>query len=124
MRRGRRRNRRVEAHGVAHVNASFNNTIVTLSDREGRVISWSSTGKVGFKGSRKARPMLLSWLPLMQREKPWQWVCVGWKSGSKAWRWARSRRAIATGAGLEISAIKDVTPIPHNGCRPPKRRRV
>ncbi|MCY3684361.1 MAG: 30S ribosomal protein S11 [Gemmatimonadetes bacterium] len=125
VRRGRRRNRRVEAHGVAHVNASFNNTIVTLSDREGRVISWSSTGKVGFKGSRKSTPYAAQ---LAATDAAREAMAMGlrrvevWVKGPGVGREAAVRSL--QGAGLEISAIKDVTPIPHNGCRPPKRRRV
>ena len=125
VRRGRRRNRRVEAHGVAHVNASFNNTIVTLSDREGRVISWSSTGKVGFKGSRKSTPYAAQ---LAATDAARAAMAMGlrrvevWVKGPGVGREAAVRSL--QGAGLEISAIKDVTPIPHNGCRPPKRRRV
>ena len=125
VRRGRRRNRRVEAHGVAHVNASFNNTIVTLSDREGRVVSWSSTGKVGFKGSRKSTPYAAQ---LAATDAAREAMAMGlrrvevWVKGPGVGREAAVRSL--QGAGLEISAIKDVTPIPHNGCRPPKRRRV
>ena len=125
VRRGRRRNRRVEAHGVAHVNASFNNTIVTLSDREGIVISWSSTGKVGFKGSRKSTPYAAQ---LAATDAAREAMAMGlrrvevWVKGPGVGREAAVRSL--QGAGLEISAIKDVTPIPHNGCRPPKRRRV
>ena len=125
VRRGRRRNRRVDAHGVAHVNASFNNTIITLSDREGRVISWSSTGKVGFKGSRKSTPYAAQ---LAATDAAREAMAMGlrrvevWVKGPGVGREAAVRSL--QGAGLEISAIKDVTPIPHNGCRPPKRRRV
>ena len=125
VRRARRRNRRVDAHGVAHVNASFNNTIVTLTDREGRVISWSSTGKVGFKGSRKSTPYAAQ---LAATDAAREAMAMGlrrvevWVKGPGVGREAAVRSLQS--AGLEISAIKDVTPIPHNGCRPPKRRRV
>jgi len=124
-RRGRRRSRRVEANGVAHVNASFNNTIVTLTDRDGKVISWSSTGKVGFKGSRKSTPYAAQ---LAANDAAREAMALGlrrvevWVKGPGVGREAAVRSL--QGAGLEISAIKDVTPIPHNGCRPPKRRRV
>ena len=124
-RRGRRRTRRVEANGVAHVNASFNNTIVTLTDRDGKVISWSSTGKVGFKGSRKSTPYAAQ---LAANDAAREAMALGlrrvevWVKGPGVGREAAVRSL--QGAGLEISAIKDVTPIPHNGCRPPKRRRV
>ena len=124
-RKGRRRTRRVEANGVAHVNASFNNTIVTLTDRDGKVISWSSTGKVGFKGSRKSTPYAAQ---LAANDAAREAMALGlrrvevWVKGPGVGREAAVRSL--QGAGLEISAIKDVTPIPHNGCRPPKRRRV
>lgn len=124
-RKGRRRNKRVDANGVAHVNASFNNTIVTLTDREGEVISWSSTGKVGFKGSKKSTPYAAQ---LAATDAAKEAMSMGlrrvevWVKGPGVGREAAVRSL--QGAGLEISAIKDVTPIPHNGCRPPKRRRV
>lgn len=121
----RRRNKRVDANGVAHVNASFNNTIVTLTDREGEVISWSSTGKVGFKGSKKSTPyaaqMAATDAARVAMSMGLRRVEV-WVKGPGVGREAAVRSL--QGAGLEISAIKDVTPIPHNGCRPPKRRRV
>jgi small subunit ribosomal protein S11 len=125
-RRGvRRRTKRVDANGVAHVNASFNNTIVTLTDREGEVISWSSTGKVGFKGSKKSTPYAAQ---MAASDAAREAISMGlrrvevWVKGPGVGREAAVRSL--QGAGLEISAIKDVTPIPHNGCRPPKRRRV
>ena len=121
----KRRNKRVDANGVAHVNASFNNTIVTLTDREGEVISWSSTGKVGFKGSKKSTPyaaqMAATDAARVAMSMGLRRVEV-WVKGPGVGREAAVRSL--QGAGLEISAIKDVTPIPHNGCRPPKRRRV
>jgi len=121
----RRRTKRVDANGVAHVNASFNNTIVTLTDKDGEVISWSSTGKVGFKGSKKSTPyaaqMAASDAARAAMSMGLRRVEV-WVKGPGVGREAAVRSL--QGAGLEISAIKDVTPIPHNGCRPPKRRRV
>lgn len=121
----KRRTKRVDANGVAHVNASFNNTIVTLTDREGEVISWSSTGKVGFKGSKKSTPyaaqMAATDAARVAMSMGLRRVEV-WVKGPGVGREAAVRSL--QGAGLEISAIKDVTPIPHNGCRPPKRRRV
>jgi small subunit ribosomal protein S11 len=121
----KRRNKRVDANGVAHVNASFNNTIVTLTDREGEVISWSSTGKVGFKGSKKSTPyaaqMAATDAARVAMSMGLRRVEV-WVKGPGVGREAAVRSL--QGAGLEISAIKDVTPIPHNGCRPCKRRRV
>lgn len=121
----KRRTKRVDANGVAHVNASFNNTIVTLTDRDGEVISWSSTGKVGFKGSKKSTPyaaqMAATDAARVAMSMGLRRVEV-WVKGPGVGREAAVRSL--QGAGLEISAIKDVTPIPHNGCRPPKRRRV
>lgn len=120
-----RRNKRVEANGVAHVSATFNNTIVTLTDREGEVISWSSTGKVGFKGSKKSTPYAAQ---MAATDAAKIAMAMGlrrvevWVKGPGVGREAAVRSL--QGAGLEISVIKDVTPIPHNGCRPPKRRRV
>ena len=124
-RKGRRRNKRVDALGVAHISATFNNTIVTLTDREGGVISWSSTGKVGFKGSKKSTPYAAQ---LAASAAAKDAMALGlrrvevWVKGPGVGREAAVRSL--QGAGLEVSAIKDVTPIPHNGCRPPKRRRV
>jgi small subunit ribosomal protein S11 len=121
----KRRNKRVDANGVAHVSATFNNTIVTLTDRDGEVISWSSTGKVGFKGSKKSTPyaaqMAATDAARLAMSMGLRRVEV-WVKGPGVGREAAVRSL--QGAGLEISAIKDVTPIPHNGCRPPKRRRV
>jgi small subunit ribosomal protein S11 len=115
----------VSTTGVAHVQASFNNTIVTITDTDGHVITWASAGKVGFKGSRKSTPFAAQ---VAAEASAREALNLGmkrvevWVKGPGAGREAaiRSRQA----AGLEISAIKDVTPIPHNGCRPPKRRRV
>lgn len=115
----------MDALGVAHISATFNNTIVTLTDREGGVISWSSTGKVGFKGSKKSTPYAAQ---LAASAAAKDAMALGlrrvevWVKGPGVGREAAVRSL--QGAGLEVSAIKDVTPIPHNGCRPPKRRRV
>jgi small subunit ribosomal protein S11 len=113
------------AVGVAHIHASFNNTIVTITDPAGNVITWSSSGNQGFKGSRKSTPFAsqLAAESAAKRamEHGMRQVEVFVK-GPGAGR-ESAIRAIAS-AGLEIVAIKDVTPIPHNGCRPPKRRRV
>lgn len=125
QRRGRRRNKRVEGQGVAHIKATFNNTIVTLTDKDGHVISWSTTGKVGFKGSRKSTPFAAQ---LAAEAAAKEAMSMGlrrvevWVKGPGVGREAAVRAL--QGAGLEIAAIRDVTPIPHNGCRPPKRRRV
>ncbi len=122
--RGRKKEK-VEANGVAHIKATFNNTIVTLTDQYGNVISWASAGKIGFKGSRKSTPFAAQLsaesAAKEAKELGLQRVEVLIKGpGSGRESAVRSLQA----AGLEITAIKDVTPIPHNGCRPPKRRRV
>ena len=125
QRRGRRRSKRVDGQGVAHIKATFNNTIVTLTDKDGHVISWSTTGKVGFKGSRKSTPFAAQ---LAAEAAAKEAMSIGlrrvevWVKGPGVGREAAVRAL--QGAGLEIAAIRDVTPIPHNGCRPPKRRRV
>ena len=113
------------ASGVAHIHASFNNTIVTITDQAGNVITWSSSGNQGFKGSRKSTPfasqLAAEAAAKKAREHGVRQVEVYVKEpGAGRESAIRSLQA----AGLEISAIKDVTPIPHNGCRPPKRRRV
>jgi len=115
----------VEANGVAHIRATFNNTIVSLTDQYGNVISWASAGKVGFKGSRKSTPFAAQ---LAAENAAKEAMDLGLKrvevlvKGPGSGREAAIRSLQA--AGLEIKAIRDVTPIPHNGCRPPKRRRV
>ena len=113
------------AKGVAHIHSTFNNTIVTISDEAGNVISWSSAGALGYKGSRKSTPYVAQ---LCAEAAAKAAVQQGLKSvevnvkGPGAGREAAIRALQA--AGLEVTMIKDVTPIPHNGCRPPKRRRV
>ena len=113
------------ANGVAHVHASFNNTIVTITDSAGNVITWSSAGNKGFKGSRKSTPFAAQLAAESAAKKAME---NGMKQvevyvkGPGTGRESAIRSIQA--AGLEIVAIKDVTPIPHNGCRPPKRRRV
>jgi small subunit ribosomal protein S11 len=115
----------VEAEGLAHVSATFNNTTVTVTDNHGNTISWSSSGKAGFKGSKKSTPFAAT--------------VAGEQAGREAYNAGVRRvhvrvqgpgsgresaiQALAT-AGLQVRSIRDVTPIPHNGCRPPKRRRV
>src|SRR6186713_1384596 len=101
---GKKRERREVRTGIAHVQATFNNTIVTLTDKMGNVVSWSSAGSAVFKGSRKSTPFAAQ------------------TAAEIAGREAAIRSLQAV--GLEITAIRDVTPIPHDGCRPPKRRRV
>ncbi len=111
--------------GVAHVQSTFNNTIVTITDSDGHTVSWASAGKVGFKGSRKSTPFAAQ---IAAESATKEAISLGmkkvevWVTGPGAGREAAIRSLQA--AGLEITAIKDVTPIPHNGCRPPKRRRV
>jgi len=111
--------------GVAHIQSTFNNTIVTISDRGGNSIAWSSAGAMGFKGSRKSTPYAAQMAAEACAKEAMehgmrQVECLVKGPGSGREAAIRSLQA----AGLEINMIKDVTPIPHNGCRPPKRRRV
>jgi small subunit ribosomal protein S11 len=125
VKKTKKRDRKVGTNGVAHVQASFNNTIITITDMDGAVVTWASAGKVGFKGSRKSTPFAAQ---VAAEASAREALNLGmkrvevWVKGPGAGREAAVRSLQA--AGLEISAIKDVTPIPHNGCRPPKRRRV
>ena len=112
-------------YGIAHVSASFNNTTVTITDRQGNVISWSSPGVVGFKGSKKSTPFAaqVAATDAARKAKGFGLVEVDvYVNGPGSGR-ESAIRALAA-AGLTIKLIKDVTPVPHNGCRPPKRRRV
>ena len=120
-----RRNRKNIDTGEAHIHSSFNNTIVTITDTNGNTVSWGSAGGLGFKGSRKSTPFAAGEVAETAAKaamehglKTVEVYVKGPGSGREA-----AIRSLQT-AGLEISAIKDVTPIPHNGCRPPKRRRV
>lgn len=121
----RKRDRKNIEKGQAHIHSSFNNTIVTITDVQGNAISWASSGGLGFKGSRKSTPfasqMAAETAAKAAAEHGVKTVEV-YVKGPGAGREAAIRALQA--AGLEISLIKDVTPIPHNGCRPPKRRRV
>ncbi len=123
--RTKRRERKNIEHGVAHIRSTFNNTIVTITDTYGNAISWSSAGTLGFKGSRKSTPfaaqMAAEAAAKTAMEHGLKVVEVTVK-GPGAGREAAIRSLQAS--GLEVNMIKDVTPIPHNGCRPPKRRRV
>lgn len=123
--RVRRRERKNITSGVAHVQASFNNTKITITDVQGNVISWSSAGSCGFKGSRKSTPyaaqMAAENAGTKAAEHGMKTLDVQVK-GPGAGRESALRALQA--AGFTITAIRDVTPIPHNGCRPPKRRRV
>jgi len=120
-----RRNRKNVDKGQAHIHSSFNNTIVTITDSQGNTLSWASAGELGFKGSRKSTPFAAGnaaeTAAKAAMEHGLKTVEV-YVKGPGSGREAAIRSLQAT--GLEISMIKDVTPIPHNGCRPPKRRRV
>ena len=121
----KRGEKRIVHHGIAHVQASFNNTVITLTDTEGNVVSWSSAGGIGFKGSRKGTPYAATQAAMSAANAA---KAFGMRSvevrvkGPGAGR-ESAIRALQT-VGLEVKSIRDVTPIPHNGCRPPKRRRV
>jgi|SRR6476469_137521 small subunit ribosomal protein S11 len=115
----------IEAEGIAHVNATFNNTIITITDPRGNAVAWGSSGKAQFKGSKKSTPFAATVAAEQAaREAMTQGVrrvhvrVQGPGSGRES-----AIQALAA-AGLQVKSIKDVTPIPHNGCRPPKRRRV
>lgn len=121
----KKKERKNVPHGVAYIQASFNNTIVTIADGEGRTLAWKSSGSLGFRGSRKGTPFAAQQAAMnaanQARDHGVRSVEVrvnGPGSGRES-----AIRALAA-AGLEVRTIRDVTPIPHNGCRPPKRRRV
>src|SRR5579862_1861313 len=121
----KRGEKRVVHHGYAHIQASFNNTIVTITDADGHVIAWSSAGGIGFKGSRKGTPFAATQAALAAGNvaKTYGLRSVEVKvKGPGAGR-ESAVRALQT-VGIEVKSIRDITPIPHNGCRPPKRRRV
>lgn len=121
----RRKERKNVEHGAAHIKSTFNNSIVTLTDAAGNALSWSSAGALGFRGSRKSTPfasqMAAETAAKAAMEHGLKSIEV-YVKGPGAGREAAIRSLQA--AGLEVTLIKDVTPIPHNGCRPPKRRRV
>jgi len=121
----KRREKKNVEKGAAHIRSTFNNTLVTISDTAGNTISWASAGEMGFKGSRKSTPYAAQTaaehaakIAVDQGMKTVEVYVRGPGAGREA-----AIRALAT-AGLEVTLIRDVTPIPHNGCRPPKRRRV
>lgn len=123
--RTKRRERKNVDRGIAHIKSTFNNTIVTITDTAGNAISWASAGQMGFKGSRKSTPFAAQMAAEAASKeamdhgmKELEVYVKGPGSGREA-----AIRALQA-AGLEVNLIKDVTPIPHNGCRPPKRRRV
>jgi len=107
--------------GVAHIHSSFNNTIVTISDNQGSVIAWASAGNLSFKGSKKSTPFAAQMAAEAVARKA---MDHGMKTAEVYVKGPGAGREALQAAGLEITVIKDVTPIPHNGCRPPKRRRV
>jgi small subunit ribosomal protein S11 len=121
----KRGEKRVVHTGLAHIQASFNNTIVTITDTEGNVIAWSSAGGIGFKGSRKGTPFAATQAAINAANAAKQ---MGLRSVDVRVTGPGSGRESAIRAlqtlGIEVKSIRDVTPIPHNGCRPPKRRRV
>ena len=124
-RRPRRKERKNIAYGVAHIKSSFNNTIVTITDQEGNTISWATAGNVGFKGSRKSTPFAAQMAAEAAARRAMEHgvrkvdvLVMGPGSGRET-----AIRSIQN-TGIEVAGIKDVTPIPHNGCRASKRRRV
>src|SRR3989304_457530 len=121
----KRGEKRIVHHGFAHIQASFNNTIITITDPEGADVAWSSAGGIGFKGSRKGTPFAATQAALNAGNAA---KTVGMRSLDVRVKGPGSGRESAIRAlqtvGLEVKSIRDVTPIPHNGCRPPKRRRV
>ncbi len=120
-----RKEKKNVVHGIAHVHASFNNTLVTITDLEGNVVTWASAGSLGFKGSRKGTPFAAqqaaSSAAVIARDHGLRSIDIRVKGPGSG---RESAIRALQGAGVEIKSIKDVTPIPHNGCRPPKRRRV
>jgi small subunit ribosomal protein S11 len=123
--RGPKKEKKHVSYGVAHIKTTFNNTIVTISDQTGNVVAWASAGGLGFKGSRKSTPYAAQMAANAAAKKA---MDMGMRQidvfvkGPGAGRESAIRAIQA--AGLEVNLIKDVTPVPHNGCRPPKRRRV
>src|SRR4026209_2814656 len=121
----KRGEKRVVHHGYAAIQASFNNTIITITDTEGNVVAWSSAGGIGFKGSRKGTPFAATQAAIAAGNAA---KAFGMRSGEVRVKGPRAGRESAIRAlqtiGIDVKSIRDVTPIPHNGCRPPKRRRV
>jgi small subunit ribosomal protein S11 len=121
----RRKTKKMVSEGVAHIHSTFNNTIITITDPVGNVVAWSSAGSVGFKGSRKGTPFAAQLAAESAAKKAMEYglrTVQVFVKGPGAGRESALRSLQA--AGFAVSLIKDVTPIPHNGCRPPKRRRV
>jgi small subunit ribosomal protein S11 len=125
VKKGKKKERRIVQSGIAHVQASFNNTIVTITDMSGNTVVWASAGNQGFKGSRKSTPFAAQRAGEAAARKAME---SGMRQVDVYVNGPGSGREPAIrslqGAGLRINLIRDVTPIPHNGCRPPKRRRV
>ncbi|MGQ0648729.1 MAG: 30S ribosomal protein S11 [Gemmatimonadaceae bacterium] len=125
MATGKKTKRVVEAEAIAHVNATFNNTLVTITDMHGNTISWGTSGKAGFKGSKKSTPFAAT---VAAEQCAREALSAGVRRVHVRVQGPGSGRESAVqalaAAGLQVKSIKDVTPIPHNGCRPPKRRRV
>ena len=124
-RRPRRKERKHVTYGVAHIKSSFNNTIVSITDPSGNVISWASAGNVGFKGSRKSTPYAAQQAAEQAARKAME---HGVRKVDVLAKGPGSGRETAVrslqNTGIEVTGVKDVTPMPHNGCRPPKRRRI
>ena len=123
--RTKRAKKHVEAEGIAHIKATFNNTLVTITDTQGNVVTWATSGKAGFKGSKKSTPFAAT---VAAEQAGREAVQLGMKRVHVRVQGPGSGRESAiqalAAAGLQVKSIRDVTPIPHNGCRPPKKRRV
>jgi small subunit ribosomal protein S11 len=123
--RTKRTRKHVEAEGIAHIKATFNNTLVTITDMQGNVVTWGSSGKAGFKGSKKSTPFAAT---VAAEQCGREAAQLGMKRVHVRIQGPGSGRESAiqalAAAGLQVRSIRDVTPIPHNGCRPPKKRRV
>jgi small subunit ribosomal protein S11 len=114
----KKKEKKIVPNGIAHIQATFNNTIIAITDMEGNVLSWSSAGSLGFKGSRKGTPFAAQMAAQSAGLRTLEVRVKGPGAGRES-----SIRALQS-IGIDIKSIKDVTPIPHNGCRPPKRRRI
>jgi small subunit ribosomal protein S11 len=125
MATGKKSKRVVEAEGIAHISATFNNTLITITDPHGNAVSWGSAGKAGFKGSKKSTPFAAT---VAAEQCAREALSAGVRKVHVRVQGPGSGRESAiqalASAGLTVKSIKDVTPLPHNGCRPPKRRRV